>query len=184
MPESVENGYPYVMIGNLRDNAGDILFESCKQISEDDYMRLSQKTKTVIGDVIFARYATIGTVCYVDVEKEFVVSYSCVTVHPKKDVVLGKYLFYYFKSQAFYDEIKQYINSNTQGNVGIEALYKSKIIVPPLEEQYEILTYLDEKCAAIDTLISKKEQFLTELENYKKSLIYEYVTGKKEVPLT
>jgi type I restriction enzyme S subunit len=54
--------------------------------------------------------------------------------------------------------------------------------VPPLEEQKEIADYLDKKCTAIDTLISKKEQCLTELENYKKSLIYEYVTGKKEVP--
>jgi type I restriction enzyme S subunit len=54
--------------------------------------------------------------------------------------------------------------------------------LPPIEEQQEIADYLDKKCTAIDTLISKKEQFLTELENYKKSLIYEYVTGKKEVP--
>jgi type I restriction enzyme S subunit len=43
------------------------------------------------------------------------------------------------------------------------------------------LEYLDERCSAMDTLISKKQQFLDELENYKKSLIYEYVTGKREV---
>jgi type I restriction enzyme S subunit len=59
---------------------------------------------------------------------------------------------------------------------------KSIIIpIPPVDEQREIIKYLNEKCTAIDTLISKKEQFLTDLENYKKSLIYEYVTGKKEV---
>lgn len=50
------------------------------------------------------------------------------------------------------------------------------------EEQQEIAAYLDKKCAEIDSLITKKEQFLTELDSYKKSLIYEYVTGKKEVP--
>lgn len=55
------------------------------------------------------------------------------------------------------------------------------IAVPPTEEQIEIANYLDKKCAEIDILISKKQQFLTELETYKKSLIYEYVTGKKEV---
>ena len=48
-------------------------------------------------------------------------------------------------------------------------------------EQEEIADYLDKKCAAIDALIAKKQQYLTEIENYKKSLIYEYVTGKKEV---
>ena len=43
---------------------------------------------------------------------------------------------------------------------------------PPIDEQREIIAYLNQKCAEIDTLITKKEQFLTELENYKKSLIY------------
>ena len=54
------------------------------------------------------------------------------------------------------------------------------IPVPSYEEQKEIAEYLDKKCAEIDSLIAKKTNLLTELENYKKSLIYEYVTGKKE----
>ena len=56
-----------------------------------------------------------------------------------------------------------------------------KVVSPPQSEQEEIVEYLDEKCAGIDDLIAKKQQYLTEIENYKKSLIYEYVTGKKEV---
>ena len=55
------------------------------------------------------------------------------------------------------------------------------IPIPPYEEQQEIADYLDKKCSEIDTLIAKKEQIAAELENYKKSLIYEYVTGKCEV---
>mgnify|MGYP002546567304 CR=1 FL=1 len=54
-------------------------------------------------------------------------------------------------------------------------------IVFSQSEQEEIAEYLNEKCAGIDALIVKKQQYLTEIENYKKSLIYEYVTGKKEV---
>ena len=57
-----------------------------------------------------------------------------------------------------------------------------KVVCPPKEEQVEILEYLDQKTAEIDLLIAKKEKFLLDLESYKKSLIYEYVTGKKEVP--
>ena len=52
---------------------------------------------------------------------------------------------------------------------------------PSINEQQEIVEYLDKKCAKIDTLISKKEEYIAEMESYKKSLIYEYVTGKKEV---
>ena len=72
-------------------------------------------------------------------------------------------------------------------NSTVPSLNNSKLMnlfVPdvPIEEQQIIVTYLDEKCVALDTLIAKKTSLLTELETYKKSLIYEYVTGKKEVP--
>ncbi len=53
--------------------------------------------------------------------------------------------------------------------------------VPPKEEQQEIVEYLETKVVEIDKLIAKKESFLSELENYKRAMIYEYVTGKKEV---
>ena len=67
----------------------------------------------------------------------------------------------------------QIINSTTQGNISC--------IVPSISEQREITAYLDAKCAEIDGLIAKKEQLAKELESYKKSLIYEVVTGKREV---
>ena len=55
------------------------------------------------------------------------------------------------------------------------------MVMPPVHEQCEIISYLDEKCAAIDALISSKTALVFELETYKKSIIYEYVTGKKEM---
>lgn len=67
----------------------------------------------------------------------------------------------------------QIINSTTQGSI--------PCIVPSIPEQKEIAAYLDAKCAEIDGLIAKKEQLVKELESYKKSLIYEVVTGKREV---
>ena len=62
-------------------------------------------------------------------------------------------------------------------------LSTSKLLTPPLAEQHQIADYLDTKCAQIDELIALKQQKITELQDYKKSLIYEYVTGKKEVPV-
>ena len=55
------------------------------------------------------------------------------------------------------------------------------MLIPTEKEQQEIAAYLDTKCAEIDRIIEKKEQLIEELGSYKKSLIYEYVTGKKEV---
>ena len=181
MPDSVEVGYPYLMIGDLCEMTSKINFDNCKKISEKDYFELCEKIKPKEGDVIFARYATIGTVCYVDTNNDFLVSYACVTIVPSKKKLLGKYLFYYFKSTSFLEDVRQYINSNTQGNVGIEALNKTKITVPPLTEQSQIISFLDLKCYEVETIIQKKEMMIQKLDTYKKSLIYEYVTGKKEV---
>ena len=67
-------------------------------------------------------------------------------------------------------------------NIGADRYSNMPIIVPNnIEEQRSIVEYLNERCVGIDALIRKKQQYLTEIENYKKSLIYEYVTGKKEV---
>ena len=60
-------------------------------------------------------------------------------------------------------------------------LSKTSVLLPPLEEQQKIADYLDKKCEEIDKLISIKQQKIDKLNEYKKSLIYEYVTGKKEV---
>ena len=66
-------------------------------------------------------------------------------------------------------------------NISQDVVARMKILIPPLDEQKEITDYLDAKCAEIDKLIAKKEQLVKELESYKKSLIYEVVTGKREV---
>ncbi len=68
-----------------------------------------------------------------------------------------------------------------QPNISQEKIKQTWIPVPNPIEQQEIAAYLDTKCAEIDRIIEKKEQLIEELGSYKKSLIYEYVTGKKEV---
>ena len=76
-------------------------------------------------------------------------------------------------------------NQSSADNVKVPELSHGEIIqigFMVLDEQLEIVDYLTEQCVEMDKLIAKKEQFLGELEKYKKSLIYEYVTGKKEVP--
>jgi type I restriction enzyme S subunit len=93
---------------------------------------------------------------------------------------LAEYLYYYLHS---YDVAKGFYGMGAGVRQGLnwDGLKNLQITIPTLSEQQEICDYLDRKCAEIDTLISKKEQLITELEAYKKSLIYEYVTGKKEV---
>ena len=67
-------------------------------------------------------------------------------------------------------------------NLNIEKVANTTIFIPSIEKQLILTSFLDNKCSEIDDMISKKKDQLSLLEDYKKSLIYEYVTGKKEVP--
>ena len=93
-----------------------------------------------------------------------------------------EFIFYYLQNDIF----KQYACATMTGTGGLKRVSPTfvrnySIFIPSNEEQIEIVQYLNEKCSGIEVLIAKKQQYLTEIENYKKSLIYEYVTGKKEV---
>ena len=87
------------------------------------------------------------------------------------------YLFYALEGL----DINPYITGSAQPKLSQEKLQNIWVPLPDFEEQQEIATYIRSKCAEIDRLIAKKEQLVKELESYKKSLIYEVVTGKWEV---
>ena len=72
-------------------------------------------------------------------------------------------------------------NGVRQG-LNFSEISKLLVIEPSIEEQCEIVIYLNKKCAVIEAVIAEKRKQLEVLEQYKKSLIYEYVTGKREVP--
>ena len=76
-----------------------------------------------------------------------------------------------------------FITGSAQPKLSQDNLSKVKVCVPPLAEQQEIADYLDKKCSEIDQLIAIKQKKIEALNDYKKSLIYEYATGKKEVKL-
>ena len=97
-------------------------------------------------------------------------------------VFTPEYMKYYWNSSIGKLSIALYQTGGNREGMSAEAIKNSPIMVLPILEQKEITSYLDKKCAEIDTLITKKELFLTELENYKKSMVFEYATGKKEVP--
>ena len=101
----------------------------------------------------------------------------CVLSEPKENVNL-KFTFYMILASK--SELLLASRGGTQPNISQEIIKNYRLPLPPLPEQQEIADYLDTKCAQIDTLIGKKERLLGELEAYKKSLIYECVTGKRE----
>ena len=114
-------------------------------------------------------------------EYEGVVSPAYQVFYPIITVGRG-YFKYLFKEKSFIDIMNSYTMSLRDGkNIAFDDFGNTFIPVPPLSEQQAIADYLDKKCAEINKTIADKKVQIETLDNYKKSLIYEYVTGKKEV---
>lgn len=114
-------------------------------------------------------------------EYEGVVSPAYQVFYPIIAVGRG-YFKYLFKEKGFIDIMNSYTMSLRDGkNIAFDDFGNTFIPVPPREEQEAIAEYLDKKCAKIDRTIADKKAQIETLDGYKKSLIYEYVTGKKEV---
>lgn len=73
------------------------------------------------------------------------------------------------------------VGTRKDPNISQDVVRNMRYVIPPLEEQKSMVILLDKKCSQIDRLISTKQSKIEKLEQYKRSLIYEYVTGKKEV---
>ena len=90
---------------------------------------------------------------------------------------------YLFHSTTYKNIFALLSNGVTVGlqNLSNSNFYSVKLLLPPIEEQIDIVKYLDEHIARIDSLISEKQSLIEDLKAYKKSLIYEIVTGKRRV---
>mgnify|MGYP000868468208 CR=1 FL=1 len=136
------------------------------------------------GDLLFARSGgTVGkSFLYKQSYGNAAFAGYLIRAVVNRTIAVPEYVYYYTNS-SIYDTWKNsiFIQSTIQ-NIGADRYSNMPIIVPNnIEEQRSIVEYLNERCVGIDAPIRKKQQYLTEIENYKKSLIYEYVTGKKEV---
>ena len=112
-------------------------------------------------------------------EERGIITSAYITLRPRRNIDTR----YYYRFLHTFDIHKGFygMGSGVRQGLNFDELKYLKILNPPVHEQIKIFNYLDLKCNEIDDLISKKEQLVLELESYKKSLIYEYVTGKKEV---
>lgn len=134
-----------------------------------------------IGDIVFNKYKAHSGVFFVSPFSGIVTfNYSVYRCFPN---CYAKYFEYQYKTHGCISEFRTRMHGvgNSISPLYTKDLMKIKVVCPPLDEQKEIANYLDAKCAEIDKLIAKKEQLVKELESYKKSLIYEVVTGKREV---
>ena len=134
-----------------------------------------------IGDIVFNKYKAHSGVFFVSPLEGIVTFNYCVyRFFPDN---CAKYFEYQFKTPRCIGEFITHMKGvgDSISPLYTTELYKIKVIVPPIEEQLRIVEYLNIQCSKIDAIISEKESLVADLESYKKSLIFEVVTGKRRV---
>ena len=140
-----------------------------------------QNTRVQIDDILFnITGGSIGRCFYVDenLGRANVNQHVCI-VRPKG--IYTKFLLYYLQSENGQHQVRILQTGGNREGLSAAAFKDFVVVLPTPKEQQDIAGFLDNKCSEIDSLISIKEKKIEKLKDYKKSLIYEYVTGKKRV---
>lgn len=176
---------PYLRVANVQDGYVDLSVLTTIEVTQDEDLKYRLRA----GDVLMTEGGDrdkLGRGCVWHGEIEPCLHQNHIfAVQTSKDTLLPEFLEYLTVS----DVGRSYFDVTAIKTTNLACTSSSKVLaftipLPSVEEQAEIVEALNTKCAGIDALIAKKQQYLTEIENYKKSLIYEYVTGKKEVKIS
>ncbi len=137
-----------------------------------------------VGDIIFPIVGSLGRAMVItsDMPAGIINQRLAKFSIDAKKMDINYFMWLFAKSSFFHPFIDLFQRGSIIVNLTKAIIYDMPMIVPPtLEEQKIIASYLDTKCAEIDQLIAVKHSKIEKLEQYKRSLIYEYVTGKKEI---
>lgn len=174
---------PYLVTGT-DFNKGYINWNSCVHVSKERFEQ-DKNIQIQENDLLITKDGTIGKIA---MAKECPAEVSLnsgvfIVINNRKYKYIYKFFYYIILSKQFslWFELAQHGNSTIK-HLTQENFYEFIFAYPPIVEQTQIVNFLDDKCEKIDSIIENKKAQLETIETYKKSLIYEYVTGKKEVP--
>ena len=180
--EAFGSGFPFVSYADVHRN-----LELPKKVeglieSTENEQQIYSVEK---GDIFFTRTSEtieeigFSCVCNKTIEKAVFAGFL-IRLRPFNDMLETEYAKYYFRGTHIRKYMVKEMNLVTRASLGQNLLKSMSVLVPPQKEQIEIAEYLNKKCEKIDSLIAIKQKKIEKLQQYKKSIIYEYVTGKKE----
>ncbi len=172
-PKYQKEGFPLITSKNLKN--GKLLFDNVNLISEDDYLKINQRSKVDQGDVLFAMIGTIGNPVVVDATPSFAI--KNVALFKTNKLQNSNFLKYYLESEFVIQKMLADAKGTTQKFVGLGYLRSFPILLPSLQEQRRIVEILDQVFAAI---VQAKENTEKNLKNVKE-LFDSYLHGVNAV---
>jgi len=181
--ESFGSGFPFVSYGDVYNNFSlPNSVEGLVESSKNEQRLYSVQER----DVFFTRTSeTIEEIGYASVCKETIENATfagfLIRFRPSNKLLTSGFAQYYFRADALRRYFVKEMMIVTRASLGQNLLKNLPVLLPPIEEQDRIAHFLDAKCAESDALIDDKRRSIEIMRQYKRSLIYEYVTGKKRV---
>lgn len=177
--ENIVSNYLLLSAKNITDNG--LQFSDLERtISENDYKAIVSNGYPQKGDILLCCVGTIGRCCIYNYDKIYAFQRSVSFLRTNKNES-NRFLLYVLRSQICTTQFLMLARTSAQSGIYLNSLANLIVVTSPLSEQQSIADYLDKKCSEIDELISIKQQKIEKLKEYKKSLIFECVTGKRKV---
>ena len=180
-PELTDEGIQFISAEAIKNNQID--FESRRGfISRELHEQYCHKCKPKKKDIFIVKSgATTGNVAYVDVDFEFSIWSPLALVRCDEHTASFKYIYYVFLTDVFRKQVETSWSFGTQQNIGMRVIERIKVPVPPIDEQIEIVAFLDNETSKMSALKANIESQIKELLAYRKSLIHECVTGQRRI---
>ena len=176
--EYSDEGIPVINVKNI--GYGTIIEDDLDYVPDEVSQRLAHH-QLQLGDIVFGRKGAVDKHAIItESQIGWVQGSDCIRVRIDGDIE-SRYLNYLFDTVYFAEYVLLYAVGATMASINSDILTNSKILVPPITEQRCIADFLDSNCKTLFEIIENKQSQLTTLQQHKKSLIYEYVTGKKRV---
>lgn len=180
----VEEGIPVISYGQIHAkwNTGVTTHENLLRYVNESYLESNSSALVKKGDLIMADTSEdrdgCGNCAYIDIDETVFAGYHTIILNALNSEN-NKYFAYLFLTDNWRSQIRKAVSGVKLFSISRRILGCVSVLVPNNAEN--IVNYLDAKCAYIDRLIAIKQAKIEKLEQYKRALIYEYVTGKKEV---
>lgn len=181
-----DSGISVISYGQIhsKNNNGVSICNELIRFVDKSYLKSNSESLVKKGDFIFADTSEdlegCGNCAYVNSDEIIFAGYHTI-IFSSKYQNENKYLAYLFLTDAWRTQIRCNCSGVKLFSITKKILSKVSIILPPISEQESVAKALDAKCAQIDSLISEKQSLIKDLAEYKKSLIFEAVTGKRRV---
>ena len=177
-PEKTHEGVFLVTAKNIKN--GIIDYEISKEyVSASDYDEIMHRGIPQIGDVLFTTEAPLGQVANVD-RTDIALAQRIIKFQTKDDLN-PYYLKYWIMSTGFQQFLMSLSTGSTATGIKASKLFMLPLVKANIDEQARIVDFLDRKCKQVEEMINSKTRLIEKMKEYKKSLIYEVITGKKEV---